>query len=228
MRIAVLSYFDNHPELSQDGFPMSIVAEVTSKVNAAYCKKYGYDYIYIQNTPELPGRHIHYKKIWYALELFYRGYDYIFYMDVDAMFVNHNLMIEELVNEYLLYNFVVGSVYYQRHDPNYPINAGVWLLKLCDQTREFLEHIWNLNYGDPNVKTKWDDIYIKNEPEQRAMIDSLHKVCHTIVPSKRLNSIWNTVQNEYTHGDWIVHLPGSPNRFRHNILTELRSKNGLL
>lgn len=82
---------------------------------------------------------------WYKLRLvqalFDQGFDYVFWMDADAMFTDSNHDIADLVQDGKDMHLVEHSL------PWFPIaapNTGVFLLRNCEWSRNLLERVWGL------------------------------------------------------------------------------------
>lgn len=82
---------------------------------------------------------------WYKVRmvqaLFDRGYDYVFWMDADALFTDFSHDIADLIRSDKDMHLVEHHLsWYPRAAPN----TGVFLLRNCDWSRDLLDRMWNL------------------------------------------------------------------------------------
>jgi hypothetical protein len=83
---------------------------------------------------------------------------YLFWVDGDAMFVHHDLSMDEFLEEAQYKDLIIAE---DMHKLN-PINAGVFLLRVCPWSLEFLESTW--------INQRYDATYYY---EQSAMIKAI-------------------------------------------------------
>jgi hypothetical protein len=112
-----------------------------------YAKKYGYTLSLVPNLVMLD-RSASWHRIKYTAALFDLGFDFVFWMDADALFLRYDRDIQEVIEPgkdlYLvrlpLPDGLRPSV--SSSDQSLP-NTSVMLLRNCEWTRGFLEEIWN-------------------------------------------------------------------------------------
>lgn len=136
--------------------------EYTEKINSEYCKRNNYTY-YVEKNESLikekcKDRSFH----WYKPHLVQNiikdnpECEYILYMDMDAVFINHYRKIEEFISE--------GVSVLMTEDHGFcMVNTGVILFKNDQYTIEVLENWWHSGEELPEYKQKfwWDQSVIK-------------------------------------------------------------------
>jgi hypothetical protein len=141
---------------------------VVAAINAAYCKQHGYDFLYYQPylrvkeplclyncldpTTKEP-RHASWSKLLstkLALDL---HYDYIMYIDSDCIFKRFDLRIESFLEPYL-----EKSILFWSNKPwstSHPC-AGVYLCKVCDQTKDLIKSWYNYSIPAHNTQHMYE------------------------------------------------------------------------
>lgn len=139
MKICILQYEDR---INLDYF---INLQI---INKNYCKKHNCDYVFRNSYSEQISPY--WIKVFLIKELLDK-YDYILYIDSDAVVNNFNMTIPDLFkqNKYMIYTSQVDAI-------QTPFNAGVLLFKKSDISLKILD-IWVKLYD----KSKWH--YNKNE-----------------------------------------------------------------
>ena len=101
--------------------------DLTQKINRAYCNKWGYEYKYLEHSLEdMPPYWLKVNDTHSMMQE--DNYDYVMYVDADAIFYNDEISIDGLINyvdpneKYLM---LVGKDMM----PFKPVNAGVFLVK---------------------------------------------------------------------------------------------------
>jgi hypothetical protein len=100
--------------------------EESRKINSAYCLAHGYDYV-VDTSPSQPHRKANWEKLSAIIKRL-PEYDYLLYMDADAVFYSHDLTIEdELIPLFGGEDIAMAGDCrdeLQRYNPNKP-NSGV-------------------------------------------------------------------------------------------------------
>lgn len=112
-----------------------------------YAKKYGYT---LKVNPDLvmPERPASWYRLKYIPELFDQGFDFVFWVDADALFLRYDLDIGEVIEPgkdlYIARIPTPEGTRLEGSSSNEPVpNAGVMLLRNCEWTRSFLEQVWS-------------------------------------------------------------------------------------
>jgi hypothetical protein len=177
MKIGVITIYDRHYDP---------VTEVTFPVVRSYCKSHGYLFKSVYSQPESWA-----EAVWEKIPVLrdhLQYFDWLMWIDADAMVMNHTIRLERLID----------SAYENAHliisrDEN-GLNAGVFLLKNCDDSMKFLEE----------VDSKKSEFISRRYPEQEAMQDCLRYLGTAYVPTWVLNQFWCT----WMPGDFIIHHAG--------------------
>ncbi len=161
----------------------------TREINKAYCDKLGYNY-YVELDDQkimskLEGRSITWYKPHLIREVMEKFYDseYILFLDIDAVFANHDHYIEEFIES------SADIVMTKDHGPSL-VNAGVILIKNNMRVYSLMKKWWDLGDKYPEYKTGlWHDQtclkYLYDEPEVR---DIFKIIENNILNSRIYNS----------------------------------------
>jgi hypothetical protein len=178
-----------------------------------YAEKNGYDYfLYTERLdPFRPG-------YWYkvlAVKKHLKDYDWIFWLDSDALIMNFDIKLEDLIDE--RFEFITTR---DTESPNY-INSGQFLIKNCEWSLKFLDAWYSLEHvfispGFDNGalnKLYRDFEYIRN--------------CIKIIPLRMLSSF--LVDNNFCsrkfpidvnfqEGDFVVHMAGIKHHYKEVLM----------
>lgn len=145
-------------------------------VNRAYALKEGHHFVSDVLPCEdmlatiSPKKHITWYKVYLLLremkailegsrgEDFEEDDQYLFWIDGDAVIINHTMSINTIIEMGEHREFIIAE---DMHVGN-PFNAGVFMMKVCSWSVQFLQDIWQSN--------KYDDVYFY---EQSAMIKAV-------------------------------------------------------
>ena len=136
--------------------------QFSEKLNSTYCEKNGYTY-FLETNEELirtksDGRSFHWYKPFLILDALNDNpnCDYVLYLDMDAIFINHDRKIEEFISDD--YDILMAKDY----GPSFS-NTGVILFKNNEETKKFLIDWWDSGETLPKYKTSfwWDQSCIE-------------------------------------------------------------------
>jgi hypothetical protein len=142
----------------------------TFVINQNYCSKHQYTYIQYGDTLD-PSRPIPWSKI-LAIKNHIMYFDWIFYIDADAIFFNHDTKIEDYIDT--KYNLIISKAvsenwanqHYSNDKEFCNINTGSFLLKGKNTWSSYLlDYIYSKTY---RINHKWwenqalADIYLEN------------------------------------------------------------------
>lgn len=111
-----------------------------------YAKTFGY-HCEVSNRANLTGRHPSWMRILIIKDLFNRGYDYVMWVDSDALFVNFSNDIKNEIEEKKYLYLVAHNI----NGENTP-NLGVFLIKNCKWSIDLLDKMWSL---EKYINHKW-------------------------------------------------------------------------
>lgn len=109
-------------------------------INRKYCEAHGYEYFVEKNDEKLKAMAEDRAFTWIKPRLINQmidEYDYVLFMDIDAIFCDFKKRIEEFIEP----GFdLIAAEDYSSHSK---MNAGVLLFSNCDWTRNFLQDWWD-------------------------------------------------------------------------------------
>lgn len=167
-----------------------------------YCKKHGYTLI--EHTERLSNRPISWdkikliEKVWkeeYVDSLldssFYNLGKWILWLDADAMILNHEIKLEDIIKEVMDQNpeadFIISRDSYNNE------NMGVFFIRQTSNTVNLLKDMW-----------AQEDIINHQWWENAAFMRVYKKYNPTFIHHKKIN----IYPNEYETGDFILHFAG--------------------
>lgn len=192
------------------------IANVTIPSDKEYCLKNGYDFI----AHKLLDGNYHYKKHELFCDLLER-YDVIFYKDIDSIFTNHTIKIENFLS--------VKDVYFTK-DIN-EINGGVFMVKSSLWVKMWNDFVLSQKQLFPNEQNVYNHYevlfssnieiypqYYFNSYKYEFYGERFGKISGDApknIPSHE-NGQWNK-------GDFILHVPALTLITRINILEEVKN-----
>jgi hypothetical protein len=177
-------------------------AKIASKFNREYAIKNHYGYIEYSNAIDNK-REATWSKI-LALKANLNLYEWLMWIDSDAMIMNHKIKIETFLdNNYIM---IIGD------DEVSSINAGVFFIRNCQESIDLLDRVY-LN--------KNNHIWC----EQQSLLEIIRedktvKSKIKIVDRHKFNSWYK----DYKDGDFILHLPGTTNNDRIKIFSMIEKE----
>jgi hypothetical protein len=199
-------------------------SEISTKNKEWYANKYNIDVIVTKER--LSNRHPAWDKIQCIINAMKSDYEYIIWMDADAIFLTDKIDFNTIVNIYPDKNFIVCNDPYcpkSSLDISYDynilenlriINTGVFIIKNNTEMKELIEKVWNTqtntNAGQYNLNKEvkldtcthnWDDWPY----EQGALhVTFAGRNDIVILPEKSFNTLPNHIHNN----SFILHNMG--------------------
>jgi len=132
-------------------------------VNSQYAEKHGYDYISEDGSLDYKGRSPQWSKVLATIK-WLPHYEWILYMDADAIVTNFDTTIESLIKKYTKGNDEVNFIVAAEADW---LNTGTYLIRNTPKAMRFLssewhapKESWNYNEQGPfNVLTGFQDSF---------------------------------------------------------------------
>lgn len=172
---------------------------------AMYAAKHDYDACLYNEYLDKTRLGYWYKVI--AVQKNIEQYDWVFYLDSDAIIMNHNIRLEDLIDDH--YDMVAT------HDGGpVPILSGQFLIKNSAWSRQFLKDWYNV--GDTHIQPGFDGgalikLFTENE-EIRQHIK--------IIPVDKMGSyMWS-----YKEGDFIIQFAGLTHDDKEKYMKEYYEK----
>ena len=190
--------------------------DISKKINEKYCENMGYTFIF-SNKRFLHDRHPAWEKIQLCLNtLETNKYDYIFWIDADAVFnFKSNQKLEHYIDRYPNKDIIFSK------DRNTYVNinnTGVMLIKNTDYSKNFLKLILNSKECNKFFNYRyWEqdciDIFYKNNHKNL-------KENSISIDYGKLQSFPNK-ENMNIKNELVVHFPETKQNFRIEQLNKL-------
>jgi len=158
---------------------------------SAYATKNGYDFhLYTEYLLDVSRKGYWYKLIAAQKNLPY--YDWLFYLDSDAVIMNHSIRLESLIDDN--YDMIAAGT----NCEGFPVLSGQFLIKNSEWSKKFLDEWFEV--GDTNIQPGYDGgalIKLYNErPDVRDHIK--------LIPLVNMGSYdW-----DYKEGDFVIQFAG--------------------
>jgi len=166
------------------------VSDITRHVNVEYASSH--DYVFNMSIhPPAPWAETVWGKITY-LKKRLSEFDWVMWIDADAMVMNHRIKIEDLIAKCSPEaNLIISS-------DLHGLNAGVFIIRNCLWSKVLLSA----------VEDKKDDYLSHKYPEQEAMDSVISEIGNkervAYLPQWLLNQFWL----QWIPGDFIIHHAG--------------------
>lgn len=166
-----------------------------------YCEKWGYGFCDDESIYD-PSRHPAWSKIPLLKKCMQQKndngeqtYDFIVWIDADAMIMNNEIHLEDFIDKYMK----PGKDFLVCRDNGYRINTGVWFMRNCEYTNAILDKVWN-NTTEGEMEY-WEQgsfchFYNKNDNDLQE---------HTIVLNTDQQKEFNCSYCFFVYGMFIVH-----------------------
>ena len=200
------------------------VADISVPNKKEYCNKHGYSLEI--NEGRLSNRHPAWDKIKFLQTLLDKDYDYLVWVDNDAILMHQDYRFDFICSNYSDKNLIICSepgqdISHLDIDTDFNklenlriVNTGVFILKNNDWAKQFLEKCWNTttttNTGQNNSHFTVDDDDINYDlwPFEQGVI-------HVVLSKKNKedyiilnNKIMNSFYYEYKRFEFICHFTG--------------------
>jgi hypothetical protein len=176
-------------------------------INRAYCEKNGYTYIQYNDTLD-KNRPVPWSKI-IAVKNHLDIFDWIMWIDADAMFFNHDIRIEDRIDD--SYNLIIGKScgdtwIDNQSDDFVNINTGCFLIRgKCSWSHYLLDELYS---RDDCLKNKWWENYALMQVflENNYLINNKIK----IIEQELINGYENRLYDyfSYSSEQFILHYAG--------------------
>ena len=181
----------------------SEIAEITIPNLLSYCERHGYDFRSILLED---GNAYHFRKHEFFKELFETDVDVIFYLDVDCLITNHNIKVEDFIND--TYCFYITKDVHELNGGAVIIKndrAGRMLNDIILGERDMFENEQNVYNSFPMITVGVEFMKILNHP-------SINSYDYSLYPE--YPNIREREQGHWHEGDFVLHVPGAPMNVR--------------
>lgn len=186
------------------------IANITKFHNKQYAQKNNYPFFDIYELDDFS-----YEKKQEAILRYLPEVDWMFYIDVDALIMNHKIKLEEFVKNKNS-DFIAGHGL--TWDKGNIVNPGVFFIKNSEWSVNFLNKIIDLCKTRTNgFDNEAIDILVKEENLiKRKRVERVSR--------KLFNSYGHKKHWDYKEGDFVLHVVGSNNEYRLNVLEKYKNK----
>lgn len=192
------------------------------EINKKYADKHGYDFVLVTKPYDKNVTHA-WQKIPAMLELLQK-YEFVMYIDTDAIFYKQDRKIEGLFKKY--HGDILVCSDEKNSNSKYLVNGGVIIAKNSNKAKDILKFLWSLRYKYKEFAfEQWalSDI-VKKEYDQ--YIDSS---IISVAPETEFNSIYSElmdrVNNKLSLPDtYILHFMATSDNFRRDIFSNIQIK----
>lgn len=158
------------------------------KINSEYCHKFNIDFYCEKNSEKIFKESEERNPSWYKLKLLIENlkdekYDYVIYVDADAIFVNHDFDIRNILQTHQT-DLIIGEDF----GPDL-INGGVLIFKNTKWSKSFLKRVWDAANYLSRGKYKTDHWLEQTVFSAFLIISELDRQNTTILPHAMENSI---------------------------------------
>jgi hypothetical protein len=160
MKIAIVSLYTD--EINE-------IVSLTAANQKAYATKWGYEYYLFKGR--LSDRHPAWDKI-LATKNLLKSYDWVLWIDSDAIFVNFAKRLESYIKP------DKWGVFGPDPNPNIYVNTGVFLIKNCEWGHTMLDNVWNHKTGRVDKVDKIDPYSYSLWPYEQGPFNELLKGDH--------------------------------------------------
>lgn len=181
-------------------------------LNSLYCEKHGYDHIAEDRT--FTHFNANQQKPYVLIKYIYK-YDYIVWVDMDAFFVNHDILIEDIINKN-----PNKDIYYCDDPGSHQLNSGVLIFK---NSRRSMDILWK--WWESMPKKQMDGNWRRYGSDQDRLADLLLKEESPFDPWPRKE--FNQHPRNFKAGDCLIHFMGyAPFDVKHHIEFIARADKG--
>lgn len=207
MKFLIISIYDSY---CHNGPTFSQLAKISHQSLIKYCDLHGYDYLLLDKNPD-ESRQISWGRT-FLVEKYLKSYDWILCLDVDIMIMNYTIKLEHLISD--KFDLIVAASQQKIEG----INTGSILWKNSEFSFDLIKKMYeDKEYA---IKGYWEQStlikLIQNNPN---LLNNIK-----LVSPKLINSFyhyWFPNEN-YQHGDFLVHLVGCDNDYRFETLKNLQ------
>ena len=209
MKFLVIQIWDSH---CHEGPSFSEIAKITTQSTKEYCELHGYDFIFLDKNPD-ESRHIS----WGRSKLIRDNldyYDWIWAIDSDLMIMNHTIKLENIIDNN--YDVIVAA----NENKIDRINTGSILWKNSAFSRRLIDDM----YKDEEFPNKgfWEQSSLIKQIKSSGYLLQNIKIVSPRLINSYYHFFFTKENNNYKHGDFVVHLAGAGNTYRFNELKKFQ------
>ena len=200
LRICVcMSYTDNIKSYSS----------MTEKINRKYAIKHGYDFKVFSH--KMTDRAPQWCKISVINELLsLNKYDYLFWIDSDAFFNNHDVKLENIINNDKSKQIIICDDIKNSGGRKNAINTGTIFIKCSEWSKKFFKLLWN--YKGMYLYDAFHEQKVLEDFIDKKIMECQLKI--TIKPSNLFNTDYYLLDEPQIKNNFIIHVMSKPENYR--------------
>lgn len=196
-------------------------AKYSIDINKKYADKHNYDFVLVKEPYDSNVTHA-WQKIPAMIELLEKNYDFVIYIDADAIVNKHEIKFEHFLNKYP--GDIIACSDVGNSDGQYAVNGGMVIARNTNESKKLLKQWWDLRYDYPEFAfEQWalSDIVRNKHPNINGNIVS-------IAPETDFNSMYYEISNYINTKNkpdrFVLHFMSVQNTTRKEILSQLHSE----
>jgi hypothetical protein len=194
-----MSYTDNIKSYSS----------MAEKINRKYAIKNGYDFKVFSH--KMIDRAPQWCKISVINELLASNkYNYLFWIDSDAFFNNHNIKLENIINNNKDKEIIICDDIKNSGGRQNAINTGTLFVRCSEWSKKFFKLLWNYK-GEYLYNAFHEQKVLENFIDEK-IIDCHLKI--SIKPSNLFNTDYYLLDNPLIKKNFIIHVMSKPENYR--------------
>lgn len=187
MKFAIVT-LENRPQLNW--------VQLSNLSKRMYCQKHGFDFVF-KDKLCCPDRPAVWSKMPCLLQVMSQPYDYVMWVDADAIIANPEFDVTTLFGD--------ADIYY--NVDIFGLNFGIFALKNSERSKAFLKDIIDSYEQYKNAR-------FYEQTAAADLINGKYKQYSKEIPARTWNSYddayGHKTINVYQQGDFILHLPNEP------------------
>ena len=177
-----------------------------------YCKKH--DYTFVNYRERLSTRYCPWDKIQCLIKTI-NWFDYVIWVDADAVFNNQSIRFEDIINEHADKDLLIcKDPCYHETRPHCMTNTGIMIFKNTARSIQLLHDTWN-SCADDNIKVLNKFSYDGYPYEQGALANMLttekYSNCYYLYEQTK----FNTHPSSSDNNTFIIHFMGQRQSLSH-------------
>ena len=173
------------------------IADLVLPYLEKYCKKHNYKLVKRSENYLNENRPKSWAKIKAIQEEFSKTNDWIFWIDIDAIIINDQIKIEDIVDE--KFDIIFSTDGYYAKPWNYWPSCACFFIRKTDKTVELLNKIWNQPEEVIN-HCWWEQMGLLKAINENPHLRS----CYKVIDYKKIFS----QEEHWKQNDFIMHLGG--------------------
>ena len=190
------------------------------EINKKYAEKHGYDFEVIGVPYDEKVTHA-WQKIPAMLDLIRRNYDFVMYIDSDAIFYDQSIKIEEILKKYKGDIIVCSDE--KNSDGKYKVNGGAVIARNTTNAQSILKKWWDLRYEYKEFA--FEQWALSDMVENK--IEGVDASTISVAPETEFNSVYHEVKSYAENTDnsppnrHVLHFMAMGDETREHVFSKL-------